>query len=87
MIPAYHAAHKPHGGTRKQWIAQNDNWHYIAPMPTIIFWAFVIVLVIGYQMTTRSERSKAVETFWAIIFLVGIVGFALQLLLYGSISF
>ena len=56
-------------------------------MPTIIFWAFVIALVIAYQMTTRSERSKAVETFWVIILLVGIVGFALQFLLHGSISF
>lgn len=87
MIPTYRPALKPHGGTRKQWIAQNDNWHYIAPMPTIIFWALVIALFVAYNLTTRSERRTMIETFWIIILLIGVAGFALQLLLYGSISF
>lgn len=87
MIPTYHAALKPHGGTRKQWIAQNDNWHYIAHMPTIIFGALVIALFVAYNLTTRSERRTMIETFWIIILLIGVAGFALQLLLYGSISF
>lgn len=87
MIPTYHAALKPHGGTRKQWIAQNDNWHYIAPMPALIFWVLVVAAVALYHITTKSQRRKAIETVWIIIFLVGIAGFALQFLLYGSISF
>lgn len=56
-------------------------------MPALIFWVLVVVAVALYHITTKSQRSKAVETFWAIIFLVGIAGFGLQLLLYGSISF
>ena len=56
-------------------------------MPTIIFWALVIALFVAYNLTTRSERRTMIETFWIIILLIGIAGFALQLLLYGSISF
>lgn len=56
-------------------------------MPAFIFWALVVAAVALYHITTKSQRSKAIETFWAIIFLVGIAGFVLQFLLYGSISF
>lgn len=87
MIPTYHAALKPHGGTRKQWIAQNDNWHYIAPMPTIIFWALAIAVVVFFKLTTREERSKMIETYWIIMLALGAFGFLLQFLMYGSISF
>ncbi|WP_343734545.1 hypothetical protein [Acidovorax sp.] len=56
-------------------------------MPALIFWVLVVAAVALYHITTKSQRSKAVETFWVIIFLVGIAGFVLQFLLYGSISF
>lgn len=56
-------------------------------MPALIFWALVVVAVALYHITTKSQRSNAIETFWAILFLVGIAGFVLQFLLYGSISF
>ena len=80
-------AGEPYGGIHRQWIAQNDDRHYIAHMPTIIFWALVIALFVAYNLTTRSERRTMIETFWFIILLIGVAGFALQFLLYGAISF
>lgn len=56
-------------------------------MLAIIFWALVIAVVVFFKLTTRSERRTMIETFWIIILLIGVAGFALQLLLYGSISF
>ena len=56
-------------------------------MPAFIFWVLVVAAVALYRITTKSQRRKAIETVWIIIFLVGIAGFALQFLLYGSISF
>lgn len=56
-------------------------------MPALIFWVLVVAAVALYHITTKSQRRKAIETVWIIIFLVGIAGFVLQFLLYGSFSF
>lgn len=75
------------GAAARHPIACDSANRYIPPMPAFIFWVLVVAAVALYHITTKSQRSKAIETFWAIIFLVGIAGFALQFLLYGSISF
>jgi len=58
----------------------------IRPMPTLIFWLVVIGLIIFYKLTTKAERHKMIETYWVVIVLLGVAGFAWQLLRQGHFS-
>lgn len=55
-------------------------------MPALIFWLVVIGLVIFYKLTTKAERRKMIETYWVVIVLLGVAGFAWQLLRQGHFS-
>lgn len=55
-------------------------------MPALIFWLVVIGLIIFYKLTTKAERRKMIETYWVVIVLLGVAGFAWQLLRQGHFS-
>lgn len=59
---------------------------YDARMPTLIFWILVVAVVLFFKLTTKAERRSMIETYWVIIVILGVIGFAWQLLRQGHFS-
>lgn len=55
-------------------------------MPAIAFWLTVLGIVLFLQLTTKEERASMWSSLWVIIVMLGIVGFAWQLLRQGTLS-
>lgn len=55
-------------------------------MPTLLFWLIVIAGILFWKLTTKDERRALVLNYWVILTLIGIIGFAAQLLRQGTFS-
>ena len=77
---------KPPPQIHRHRIAASSQSPYHAPMPAIAFWLVVIVIVLFLMLTTRQERAELWANFWVMIVLLGVFGFAWQLLRQGHFS-